>query len=71
MSPEAYVSWLTLSSGGIRGIVQLTILEILEERIGLDIPIQEFFNLIVGTRYEHLNRKNSFPPYVQRLMQEQ
>jgi hypothetical protein len=42
---------LTRFSGGVRGIVQLTILEILEERIDLGMPIQQFFDLIVGTRY--------------------
>lgn len=42
---------LTLLSGGIRGIVQLTMLDALEKRIGLGIPIQDFFDLIVGTRY--------------------
>jgi hypothetical protein len=39
------------ASGGVRGIVQLTILEMLEDRIGLDMPIQQFFDLIVGTRH--------------------
>lgn len=42
---------LTLSSGGIRGIVQLTMLNALEEKINLGIPIQDFFDLIIGTRY--------------------
>lgn len=42
---------LTATSGGIRSIVQLTILKELEGLIGLDIPIQEFFDLIIGTRY--------------------
>jgi len=31
--------------------MQLQILSILEERIGLGIPIREFFDLIIGTRY--------------------
>lgn len=41
----------TFDRGGIRAIIELTILKMLEERIGLDIPIQEFFDLIVGTRW--------------------
>lgn len=38
------------NSGGIRSIIQLTILGELERLIGLDLPIQDFFDLIVGTR---------------------
>ncbi len=38
-------------SGGIRGVVELEILSALEKEIGGKIPIQEFFDLIVGTRY--------------------
>ena len=38
-------------SGGVRAVVQLVILAMIEKRIGLGIPIQEFFDLIVGTRY--------------------
>jgi hypothetical protein len=40
---------LSLDGGGVRGIVELKILERLEGEIGLDIPIGEFFDLIVGT----------------------
>jgi hypothetical protein len=32
-------------------LIQLEILALIEKRIGLGIPIQEFFDLIVGTRY--------------------
>ena len=35
----------------MRSIVQLVFLLELESRIGLGVPIQEFFDLIVGTRY--------------------
>lgn len=42
---------ITISSGGIRSIIQLEILKSLEHVIGLDIPIQNFFDLIIGTRY--------------------
>jgi hypothetical protein len=38
-------------SGGVRAVIQLVILAMIEKRIGLGIPIQEFFDLIVGTRY--------------------
>jgi len=46
---KAGVRVLTLDGGGIRAMIQLRVLKILEDRIGLDIPIQEFFDLIVGT----------------------
>lgn len=42
---------LTFLSGGVRGIVQLTMLDALEKKIDLGIPVQDFFDLIVGTRY--------------------
>lgn len=37
-------------SGGIRGIVELEVLRRIEKALG-DLPIQCFFDLIVGTRY--------------------
>ncbi|KAK6334755.1 hypothetical protein TWF718_010203 [Orbilia javanica] len=40
---------LSLDGGGVRGIIQLTLLERLESRIGLRLPIGYFFDLIVGT----------------------
>lgn len=40
---------LSLDGGGVRGIVQLVILEKLEALTGLDIPIGSFFDLVVGT----------------------
>lgn len=42
---------LKSSSGGIRGIVELEVLQTLESMIGVKIPIHQFFDLIVGTRY--------------------
>ena len=39
------------SSGGIRGIVELTVLEKIEEALDMKVPIQAFFDLIIGTRY--------------------
>ncbi|KAF8538684.1 acyl transferase/acyl hydrolase/lysophospholipase [Trichophaea hybrida] len=44
-----FAAYLHAWDGGIRSIMQLTILELLEECIGLSIPIQEFFDLIIGT----------------------
>lgn len=40
---------LTLDGGGIKGIVELAILEIIEQRVGLKVPIRDLFDLIVGT----------------------
>ncbi|KAK3996362.1 hypothetical protein QBC44DRAFT_403535 [Cladorrhinum sp. PSN332] len=40
---------LALDGGGIRGIIQLAILLEIERAIGLQIPIQEFFDLVIGT----------------------
>jgi patatin-like phospholipase/acyl hydrolase len=38
------------NSGGIRGIVELEVLREIELYLGGHIPIQAFFDLIVGTR---------------------
>lgn len=35
----------------MRGIVELQVLREIERALGDEIPIQEFFDLIVGTRY--------------------
>jgi hypothetical protein len=40
---------LTLDGGGIRGIVELAILGKLYDRIGLDVPIRDLFDLTMGT----------------------
>ena len=45
----AGVRVLTLDGGGVRGIVELAILGELERRVGLELLITEFFDLIVGT----------------------
>jgi patatin-like phospholipase/acyl hydrolase len=37
-------------SGGVRGIVQLQVLKEVEKVLGPDLPIQLFFDLIVGTK---------------------
>jgi hypothetical protein len=41
---------LMFNSGGIRGIVELEVLREIERSLGDKIPIQNFFDLIVGTR---------------------
>ncbi|CAM1500480.1 Fc.00g096420.m01.CDS01 [Cosmosporella sp. VM-42] len=38
-----------ISSGGVRGIVELVILRAIEKKLGDHVPIQNFFDLIVGT----------------------
>lgn len=40
---------LSLDGGGVRGIIELTILDRLEKKIGLGLPLGEFFDLIIGT----------------------
>ncbi|KAI1125989.1 hypothetical protein F5Y10DRAFT_279102 [Nemania abortiva] len=42
---------LCLDGGGVRGIVQLHVLRELEKILGSDLPIQLFFDLIVGTDF--------------------
>ncbi|RPA74249.1 hypothetical protein BJ508DRAFT_418731 [Ascobolus immersus RN42] len=50
LQPEdAGVRILSLDGGGIRGVIQLETLRQIEQVVGLGIPIQEFFDLIVGT----------------------
>lgn len=41
--------------GGIRGIVQLATLRKIEAELGGELPIQSFFDLVVGTRYAVLS----------------
>ncbi|OAP64551.1 hypothetical protein AYL99_00523 [Fonsecaea erecta] len=40
---------ITLDGGGIRGIVELALIQKIEQRTGLGLPIAEFFDLVVGT----------------------
>ncbi|KAK4890547.1 hypothetical protein LTR49_028726, partial [Elasticomyces elasticus] len=47
--PGAYGRILALDGGGVKGLIQLEILELLEQTIGLDLPLRRFFDLIVGT----------------------
>lgn len=36
-------------SGGVRGILEILILAKIEREVGYDIPIQDLFDLVVGT----------------------
>ncbi|KAK1750124.1 hypothetical protein QBC47DRAFT_407352 [Echria macrotheca] len=45
----AGVRILTLDGGGIRGIVELALLDRIRKAVGLDINIKEMFDLVVGT----------------------
>ncbi|PKY01131.1 hypothetical protein P168DRAFT_329858 [Aspergillus campestris IBT 28561] len=47
--PQAGTRILSLDGGGIRGIVELTILQQIERELGVGLYIQDFFDLIVGT----------------------
>jgi patatin-like phospholipase/acyl hydrolase len=41
-------------SGGIRGIAELEVLQQIEREMGDKLPLQCFFDLVVGTRYKSL-----------------
>lgn len=45
----AGVRVLTLDGGGVRGMVELAILEKIEQRVNLKIPIRDLFDLVIGT----------------------
>ncbi|KAF7505357.1 hypothetical protein GJ744_000978 [Endocarpon pusillum] len=45
----AGVRILALDGGGVRAVVELTILQQIERAFGVELPIQAFFDLIVGT----------------------
>jgi hypothetical protein len=47
--PSRGLRVLSLDGGGIRGIVHLMFLKTLQDRIGLPYPVQENFDLTVGT----------------------
>jgi patatin-like phospholipase/acyl hydrolase len=40
-----------MASGGVRGIVELEILKLIQDKLPSPIPIRSFFDLVVGTRY--------------------
>ncbi|KAI1157919.1 hypothetical protein F5B18DRAFT_668666 [Nemania serpens] len=39
---------LCIDSGGVRGIISATVLERIEDRVGLPIPVQEHFSFPYG-----------------------
>ncbi|KXS99282.1 hypothetical protein AC578_6205 [Pseudocercospora eumusae] len=45
----ASVRILSLDGGGIRGIVQLEVLRAIEQALGSHLPVQSFFDLMMGT----------------------
>ncbi|KXH56754.1 hypothetical protein CSAL01_03198 [Colletotrichum salicis] len=47
--PLASYRVLSLDGGGVRGVVELTLLKRLERHIDLDVPLGRFFDLILGT----------------------
>ncbi|KAK8101867.1 hypothetical protein PG999_012241 [Apiospora kogelbergensis] len=49
--PQAGVRILCLDGGGIRGVVQLQVLKEIERILGPDLPIQLFFDLMVGSNF--------------------
>ena len=46
---NAGVIALCIDGGGVRGIIPLQFLQVLQDRIGLPIPVQENFDLAFGT----------------------
>lgn len=48
-NPARGLNVLSLDGGGCRGIVPLAFLRVLEGRIGLPYPIQENFDIVIGT----------------------
>lgn len=50
LKPEcAGVRILTLDGGGVRGILELALWQLVEKEIGLELPISRYFDLIIGT----------------------
>lgn len=58
--PTAGVGVLCLDGGGVRGIVQTVILTLIEQQIGLPIPVQEYFHLVGGVSAGGLNAISLF-----------
>lgn len=55
---------MTLDGGGIRGIVELAILDKIVDRIGLPVPVRELFDLIVGTSTGMSSSSQSNSPHL-------
>jgi hypothetical protein len=49
LPPTAGVRVLTFDGGGVRGLVTLQYMQILQERIGLPYPVQDNFDVAYGT----------------------
>jgi hypothetical protein len=47
--PTATARLLSIDGGGARGIIPLVFLQALEEKIGLQYPVQENFHYAIGT----------------------
>jgi hypothetical protein len=47
----ACCNWLTVAEnrGGVRGIIQLEILREIVKKVDYNIPVQELFDLVIGT----------------------
>jgi hypothetical protein len=46
--PTAGVGVLCIDGGGTRGIIPLTLMKRIQDRIGLPIPLQDFFRVAFG-----------------------
>lgn len=62
LPPTAGVRVLTFDGGGVRGLVTLIYLLLLQDQIGLNYPVQEHFDVVVGTSSGKVPRE-SHPPY--------
>jgi hypothetical protein len=47
--PTATINLLSIDGGGARGIIPLVFLQVLEEKIGLQYPVQQNFHYIIAT----------------------
>lgn len=47
--PTATINLLSIDGGGARGVIPLVFLQVLEEKIGLQYPVQQNFHYIVAT----------------------
>jgi hypothetical protein len=61
--PTAGVRILTIDGGGVRGVIAVTILELIEKEIGLGLPLHEFFDLMVGTSIGASNSSPRIPVF--------
>jgi hypothetical protein len=57
--PTATVRLLSIDGGGVRGIIPLVFLQVLEERLGLPYPVQGNFHFTIGTS----SGKSSYEKY--------